>query len=127
MTQIVKGRFDGSKASYRKPLASPEFPQDRCVVDAKGERVLIGLTAAETREFKTLDALPPSDGEDIGWTFGGEPTTAREKRWLELYTRHNEAWRACKTGDNPAPAQRLPPRLRLAGQDSGSGKQPGKR
>src|SRR5207253_9158693 len=35
-----------------------------------------------------------SDGENIGWTFGGEPTTRREKRWLELYTRHNEAWRA---------------------------------
>ena len=123
MSQILKGRFDGSKASYRNPLASPEFPQERCIVDAKGEQVLIGLTAAETSEFKTLDALPPSDGGDIGWTFGGEPTTAREKRWLELYTRHHDAWRA-KTGDNAAPAPH--PRLRLAGQPSHSGKPPPK-
>ena len=124
MTQILKGRFDGSKHPHRSEPASPESPQERYVVDARGERVLIGLTAAETREFKTLDALPPSDGEDIGWTFGGEPTTARERRWLELYTRHNEAWRAWKTGNNPAPTPR--PHLRLARQAC-SDKPPGKR
>jgi len=123
MTQIVKGRFDGSKASHRNQSAAPEFPRERYVVDAQGKRVLIGLTAAETREFKMLDSLSPSDGENIGWTFGGEPTTRREKRWLELYTRHNEAWRA-RNGNGPTATLR--PRLKLVQQELSSGAAPGK-
>ena len=106
MSQILKGRFDGSKAVHRNQSAPPEFPRERYSVDAQGKRVLIGLTAAETKEFKMLDSLSPSDGDNVGWTFGGEPTTRREKRWLELYNRHNEAWRA-RNGNNPAPMPRL--------------------
>ena len=113
MSQILKGRFDGSTAVYRNQSAPPEFPRERYTVDAQGKRVLLGLTAAETKEFKMLDSLSPSDGENIGWTFGGEPTTRREKRWLELYTRHNEAWRA-RNGNGPAPMPR--PRLKLVQQ-----------
>jgi hypothetical protein len=122
MSQILQGRFDGSNAAHRNPSAPPEFPRERYTVDAQGKRVLPGLTAAETKEFKMLDSLSPSDGENIGWTFGGEPTTRREKRWLELYTRHNEAWRA-RNGNSPAATLR--PRLRLVQQES-SGATPGK-
>jgi hypothetical protein len=45
-----------------------------------------GLTTEETVEFEALDALPPlDDSGNIAWVFEGEPTTRREKRWLELY------------------------------------------
>ena len=51
-------------------------------------RPLGGLSIEETIEFETLDALPPfDDGGNLAWTFEGEPTTSREKRWLELYTK----------------------------------------
>jgi hypothetical protein len=97
MTQIVKGRFDGSKAAPRQP-AFPELSTERYTLDSSGRRVLVGLSAAETQEFETLDALSPSDegGGRTAWTFGGAPTTGREKRWLQLYTRHDEAWKALK-------------------------------
>jgi hypothetical protein len=98
MTQILKGRFDGSRARRRAPPASPELLTERHTIDEQGCRVLVGLSAAETQEFETLDSLPPSDisGNRIAWTFGGEPTTNREKRWLQLYTKHDEAWKTLK-------------------------------
>ena len=101
MTQILKGRFDGSRATHRAQH-SPELLTERYTIGANGRRVLAGLTPAETLEFETLDSLPPSDGDRIAWTFGGEPTTSREKRWLHLYTRHNEAWKILKNGNDPA-------------------------
>jgi hypothetical protein len=98
MTQILKGRFDGSKAGHRPHPAPLQLLTARHTSDQKGRRVLVGLSAEETREFETLDALSPSDGSGnrIAWTFGGDPTTSREKRWLELYTRHDEAWKTFK-------------------------------
>jgi hypothetical protein len=98
MTQILKGRFDGSKARHRARPVSLELLTERYRIDETGRRVLVGLTAAETQEFETLDSLSPSDdgGDHIAWTFGGDPTTNREKRWLQLYTRHDEAWKTMK-------------------------------
>ena len=98
MTQILKGHFDGSKAGHRANPVSRELLTERYTIDENGRRVLVGLTSAETHEFETLDSLPPSDssGNRITWTFGGGPTTNREKRWLELYTRHDEAWKTVK-------------------------------
>ena len=56
------------------------------------ERCLAGLTFEETIEFAALGELPPlDDNGNIGWTFEGEPTTSREKRWLELYIKHERA------------------------------------
>ncbi len=104
MTQILRGRFDGSKARHRAHAVSPDFLTERHTVDEKGRRVLIGLTAAETREFETLDALSPSDGDHVAWTFGGVPTTNREKRWLQLYTKHDEAWKTLQAADGRKPA-----------------------
>jgi hypothetical protein len=69
------------------------FPR-RYYVDKNGHRVLIGLTVEETFEFETLDEIPPvADDGSIAWKSAeGMPTTEREIRWLELYTKHANAW-----------------------------------
>src|SRR6202158_43636 len=55
-------------------------------------RPLDGLTIEEPIEFKAIEALPPFDENgNIAWTFEGEPTTSREKRWLELYRKQERA------------------------------------
>ena len=63
--------------------------------DENGRRVLVGLTIEETFEFETLDSLPALDqgGNHVAWDENGVPTTTREKRWLELYGKHDTAWR----------------------------------
>jgi hypothetical protein len=101
MTQILKGHFDvhnGRATGSRAQSPAAEFSTERYHTDANGRRVLVGLTSAETHEFETLDSLTPSDdsGNRVAWTFGGKPTTGREKRWLELYTKHDEAWKILK-------------------------------
>jgi hypothetical protein len=67
----------------------------RYFVDENGRRVLIGLTIEETFEFETLDNLPALDesGSHVAWDANGVPTTTREKRWLELYSKHDKSWR----------------------------------
>jgi hypothetical protein len=67
----------------------------RYFVDSQGRRVLIGLTVEETLEFETLDNLPALDdsGNHVAWDDNGSPTTTREKRWLELYSKHDDGWR----------------------------------
>ena len=53
---------------------------------------LAGLTVEETREFLALDALKPiDDNGHIAWIFEGDPTSTRERRWLELYQKHLRA------------------------------------
>jgi hypothetical protein len=66
----------------------------RYFVDENGRRVLIGLNIEETLEFDTLDSLPALDesGNHVAWDENGIPTTTREKRWLELYSKHDTAW-----------------------------------
>ena len=55
-------------------------------------RTLTGLTVEETIEFEALDLLDPfDDSRNIAWNFEGEPTTLREKRWLELYMKQVRA------------------------------------
>lgn len=67
----------------------------RYFVDAQGHRVLIGLSLQETAEFETLD---PSSKEmvQIGAGIGENEGIAGpdEIRWLELYSKHEGAWRA---------------------------------
>jgi hypothetical protein len=74
---------------------STEYLPRRYFVDENGRRVLIGLTIEETFEFETLDSQPAIDeaGKHVAWDEDGIPTTAREKRWLELYSKHDGAWR----------------------------------
>lgn len=46
----------------------------------------LGPTPSELVEFERLDATAPLDEEgSLTWSFEGEPLTARERRWLELY------------------------------------------
>ncbi|MET4802867.1 hypothetical protein [Bradyrhizobium sp. LB11.1] len=59
----------------------------RYIVDGGGQRVLVGLSIAETIEFETLDnpdALPGADRR-IDQDKPGQ-------RWLELYAKHEQAW-----------------------------------
>ena len=75
-----------------------EFAEDsprRYFVDKDGRRVLIGLTIEETSEFETLDSLPALDerGNHMAWDESGIQTIMRDKRWLQLYGKHHEAWR----------------------------------
>jgi len=71
----------------------------RYFVDGNGHRVLIGLTIEETSEFEALDNLPVLDevGGRVAGDENGIPTTARERRWLELYSKHDSAWMEWKT------------------------------
>jgi hypothetical protein len=75
------------------------FPTDRLpkryYIDESGRRYLVGLSIEETFEFETLGDTPPLD--DSGWRVPwqeGIPITPSEKRWLELYQKHQRAWRA---------------------------------
>jgi hypothetical protein len=74
------------------------FPFDqlpkRYGVDENGRRVLLGLSVEETFEFETLDDQSPLDetGTVMAWR-DGVPITDREKRWLDLYQKHDAAWR----------------------------------
>jgi hypothetical protein len=77
---------------------------------------LIGLTAKETLEFEQLDRLCPVD--DLGnctWNFfDDESETLEEKRWLELYRKHEagwSAWLAAEGGWVNAPAPTPTPQV----------------
>ena len=63
---------------------------DSYALDADGNRILIGLTLQETREFERLDALisalsstplAPADDHRL----------QHERRWLVLYEKHQTA------------------------------------
>ena len=65
---------------------------DCYVIDAHGTPVLIGLSAEETEEYIRLDAAisenaPPLQDPLDRW-YG-----PRERRWLELYEKHETARR----------------------------------
>jgi hypothetical protein len=66
----------------------------RYFVDSNGQRVLVGLTVEETFEFETLDSLAALSwrGGHVLWEEGGFPATKQQKRWLELYIKHDQAW-----------------------------------
>ncbi|MGY4626733.1 hypothetical protein [Bradyrhizobium sp. USDA 4486] len=68
----------------------------RYCVDAGGRRVLIGLTLEETFEFERLDSKPVADlSEGQVLRDGKVPwPAAGERRWQELYAKHDGAWKA---------------------------------
>jgi hypothetical protein len=72
-----------------------EHSPRRYFVDSDGRRVLIGLTLEETLEFETLDSLaaPDDGGNHRAPSENGIPVRAREERWLELYGKHDTAWK----------------------------------
>jgi len=66
--------------------------EDSYEIDALGNRVLIGLSAEETKEFMLLDALISEQGPLINITTD-EWYHPQESRWLELYEKHETARR----------------------------------
>ena len=65
----------------------------RYFVDGEGRRVLVGLTFEETFEFEGLDGHPALD-EMAPVIAGGDRAGAlHARRWSELYTKHDSAWR----------------------------------
>lgn len=67
----------------------------RYFVDAQGHRVLIGLSLEETAEFETLDPSSKETFHPAADIREGEGAAAAgEVRWLELYSKHDGAWRA---------------------------------
>lgn len=88
-------RVPGSQTKSRDMTDFGNSSPRRYFVGQNGRRVLIGLTVEETFEFETLDCLPALDesGNRVAWDEDGIPTTIREKRWLELYGKHDAAWR----------------------------------
>ncbi|APG14415.1 hypothetical protein M2175_007704 [Bradyrhizobium elkanii] len=65
-------------------MTSPTYNAPRrYFVDGGGRRVLIGLTPEETFEFERLDSGQAQVAPDAG-----------EQRRLELYEKHEGAWRA---------------------------------
>ena len=63
----------------------------RYFVDGQGKRVLIGLSLPETAEFEALDI---TSGETVQIGPGDGAAAAQEARLFELYSKHQEAWRA---------------------------------
>jgi hypothetical protein len=54
-------------------------------------------TLDEVAEFERLDATAPLDEDgQPAWSFEGEPLTARERRWLELYRKLEDYKQAAK-------------------------------
>lgn len=75
----------------------------RYFVDAQGYRVLIGLSLDETTEFEALD-LSSIEASARG-VLGGGAVGEAEVRWLELYAKHEGAWRTWITQSRAEQAQ----------------------
>ena len=67
-----------------------ESDDDSYVLDANGNRILIGLTLDETREFECLDELISN--------LSSAPTD--KQRWLVLYDKHDAAVRSYLSVEN---------------------------
>lgn len=65
----------------------------RYFVDAVGRRVLIGLTPEETFEFERLDSAPDDGRTEAIWIERSVQPAPGERRWLELYAKHEDAWK----------------------------------
>jgi hypothetical protein len=77
-------------------MYSPQdFAPRRYYVDNRSQRVLVGLTVQETAEFELLDCLVPNDvgTKAVQDDRGPALTINQAQRWLELYRRHDAAWK----------------------------------
>jgi hypothetical protein len=66
----------------------------RYLADKNGRRVLVGLTLEETLEFETLDSVLALEESrrHVVRDRDGVAAATRQKRWLELYDRHDQSW-----------------------------------
>ena len=62
---------------------------DNYILDADANRILIGLTLDETREFERLDELI----SDLSSAPTDDNRSQNERRWLVLYDKHEAAVR----------------------------------
>jgi len=62
-------------------------------LDSEGSRVLIGLSAAKTREFEILEEII-SIADPVDPISSDEWQSTNERRWLELYEKHRSALEA---------------------------------
>jgi hypothetical protein len=62
---------------------------DNYILDGDGNRILIGLTLDETREFECLDELI----SDLSVAPTDDSRSVNERRWLVLYDKHEAAVR----------------------------------
>ena len=78
---------------------------DSYVLDSDGNRILIGLTLDETREFESLDELISS----LSSAPTNQSRSPNERRWLVLYA--NSRLTASPKADNgrTAPPSLFPP------------------
>ena len=84
----------GPQTGCRKMTELSNDSPRRYFIDSEGRRVLVGLTLEETFEFETLDSLAALSwrGGHVLWEESGFPATKQQRRWLELYTKHDQAW-----------------------------------
>ncbi|WP_164937093.1 hypothetical protein [Bradyrhizobium vignae] len=64
----------------------------RYIVDGAGQRVLVGLTISETIEFEALDKPDTRPGADLLGEAARVHEAKHDKRWMELYVKHERAW-----------------------------------
>jgi len=76
---------------------------DNYILDADGNRILIGLTLDETREFEGLDELM----SNVSFVPTDDSRSLNERRWLVLYDKHEAAVRIYLSSQN-AKALRAP-------------------
>jgi hypothetical protein len=69
---------------------------DNYILDGDGNRVLIGLTIDETREFERLDELI----SDLSSAPNADSRSINERRWLVLYDKHEDGVRAYLSIEN---------------------------
>jgi hypothetical protein len=69
---------------------------DNYVLDAVGNRILIGLTLLETQEFERLDELILR----LSTATTDADRSRNERRWLMLYDRHEAAVRIYLSTEN---------------------------
>ena len=62
---------------------------DNYILDGDGNRILIGLTLDETREFERLDELM----SNVSFVPTDDSRSLNERRWLVLYDKHEAAVR----------------------------------
>ena len=69
---------------------------DNYVLDGDGNRILIGLTLDETREFERLDELM----SNLSFVPTDDSRSLNERRWLVLYDKHEAAVRLYLSNQN---------------------------
>jgi hypothetical protein len=75
-------------------MDGPDNP--RRYIRSNGYSVLIGLTFNETAEFEQIDAIVVPLHARGGQAINQLPATLSERRWLELYRKHEDAWSVWK-------------------------------